>query len=275
VGLHDLNEFFKLSAALNYQLSARVVGRNGILATIVAGRQLAENERGILLAVLEYLELAYHEKYRRLGPKAVLHPLRASALLVRAQGEVLLLDLLTELLHDKFEDIVAEDFEPEEWRQLEDHFNSLLKRVDPRSEWFLMERLETLTRRPKGETYYQYIGRLLTRASTTPELVRVKLADRLDNTLDMRVDFRDPLDDVTSSPTSSSSCSRAATRAFRPTCRTPRGRPSMAPAGSTTCSRARWFCPSCDRREPRPTTARRVSSSRPSPSPGCRRHSGS
>jgi hypothetical protein len=196
VALHDLNEFFKLSAALNYQLSARVVGHDSILATIVGGRRLSDADRDILMSVLEYLEQAYHEKYRRLGPKAVLHPLRASALLVRAHGEVVMLDLLAELLHDKFEDILAEDYRPDEWQRLEAQFHNLLKRVDPKSEWFLMERLDQLTRRKEEETYYQYIGRLLERATLTPELVRVKLADRLDNTLDMRVDFRDPLDEV-------------------------------------------------------------------------------
>jgi len=142
VALHDLNEFFKLSAALNYQLSARVVGHDSILATIVGGRRIRDADRDLLLAVLEYLEQAYDEKYRRLGPRAVLHPLRASALLVRAHGEVVMLDLLAELLHDKFEDILAEDFEPDAWQRLEAKFHDMLKRVDPRSEWFLMERLD-------------------------------------------------------------------------------------------------------------------------------------
>jgi hypothetical protein len=196
VFLYDLNEFFKLSGALSYQLSAAGTGRERILATIFGERAVAPEDMETLLAVLEYLDKAYGEKHRRLGPKAVLHPLRAAALLVRAHDGVVLLDLLAELLHDKFEDIVAEDFDPEAWSALEGEFQSLLKRIDPKSEWFLMERLDHLTRRREGETYYQYIGRLLERAQETPELVRVKLADRLDNTLDMRVDFRDPLDGV-------------------------------------------------------------------------------
>lgn len=196
VVLHDLNEFFRLSAALNYQLSAAGVGRASIIETILNGRQLPPNELTVLEGVLAYLERAYSGKQRRLGPLAVLHPLRATALLARAQPQVNLLDLLTELLHDKFEDILESDFPQEDWEALEGHLAGLLRQIDPSSEWYLMERLDVLTRRPDRETYYQYIGRILDRALITPELVRVKLADRLDNTLDMRIDFRDPLEGV-------------------------------------------------------------------------------
>lgn len=196
VVLHDLNEFFRLSAALNYQLSAAGVGRASILDTILDGRSLPPEEQAVLVDVLSYLERAYSHKQRRLGPLAVLHPLRATALLARAQDHVNLLDLLTELLHDKFEDILESDFPREEWEALEGKLAELLRKIDPSSEWYLMERLDVLTRRPDGETYYQYIGRILDRAPVTPELVRVKLADRLDNTLDMRIDFRDPLEGI-------------------------------------------------------------------------------
>jgi hypothetical protein len=43
------------------------------------------------------------------------------------------------------------------------------------------------------ESYYQYIGRLLDNSRNAPEIVEVKLADRLDNTLDLRIDLEDPL----------------------------------------------------------------------------------
>ena len=55
-----------------------------------------------------------------------------------------------------------------------------------------MTRLTSLTR-VENESYYQYIGRLLENAIDSPQLVHVKLADRLDNTLDMRIDLEDPL----------------------------------------------------------------------------------
>ena len=58
-----------------------------------------------------------------------------------------------------------------------------------------MERLKWLTK-DNSETYYRYIGRLLDQAKNTPEVVRIKLVDRLDNTLDMRIEFEDPLKKV-------------------------------------------------------------------------------
>lgn len=191
MALYDLTEFFRLSAALNYQLSAASteLGRESILTTVLGKRAVSDDERALLADVVDYLMDAYGEKNRKTGPLAVLHPLRATALLARADGPVTFLDLLAELLHDKLEDL------PSDQRDLENRFQSLIKRVDPKSEWLLMERIDTLTRQP-GDTYYRYIGRLLRRAESTPELVRVKLADRLDNTLDMRIDLRDPLEET-------------------------------------------------------------------------------
>jgi hypothetical protein len=194
--LHDLNDFLRLSATLNYQLSATTVSNDALLYTITGDRPLSEEHRRVLLDVLTYLDQAYGQKRRRLGPMAVLHPLRATALLAAAADKLHQLDMLSILLHDKFEDVRLEDHSPEEWPVLEERFAALLKRIDPTDEWYLMERLELLTRRGEHESYYAYIGRLLDRAALTPELVRVKLVDRLDNTLDMRIDFQDPLDEA-------------------------------------------------------------------------------
>ena len=200
-GLTDLSEFFKLSATLNYQLGAVGVGNRNIL-TIILGKSLFQpEEEEILLAVLSYLEKAYGDHRRRLGPLAVLHPLRATALLARTLDRASMLDLLTELLHDKLEDIGPENFPAEKfgadyWNKLELEFERLLKRVDPNDSWYLMERVDILTRRPGADTYYAYIGRLIDKSRNTPEVVRVKLADRLDNTLDLRLDLYDPLEQV-------------------------------------------------------------------------------
>ncbi len=199
--LTDLSEFFKLSATLNYQLGAVGVGNRNILTIIMGKAHLSRDEEEILLDVLSYLEKAYGDHRRRLGPLAVLHPLRATAILSRTLGRASMLDLLTELLHDKLEDIGPENF-PEEkygveyWPELEREFQRLLKRIDPHDSWFLMERVDFLTRRPEADTYYSYIGRLIAKSRKTPEVVRVKLADRLDNTLDMRLDLYDPLEQV-------------------------------------------------------------------------------
>jgi hypothetical protein len=194
--LHDLSEFFRLSAALNYHLHATGSDREAVLSLVLGDKTVTERDRDLLLGVIEYLENAYGHKYRRLGPMAVLHPLRAAALLSRAEDEVRVLDLLTALLHDKLEDIVAEEYPAERWETLEAEFHGLLRRIDASTEWYLMERLDVLTRRPQGETYNSYLGRIVDRSTEIPELARVKLADRLDNTLYLRIEPRDPLEDA-------------------------------------------------------------------------------
>ncbi len=196
MAVYELDTFLRLSAVLNYQLSAVALGSGNILALLLEDKPVSPYERDTLLGVLKYLGHAYGRKRRRLGPLAILHPIRATALLARSEDEANLLDLLAELLHDKLEDISSDDFTQEEWSELEDEFQSLLKRVDQTDEWFLMERLELLKRHEEGQTYCQYIGRMLGQGKQMPDLVRVKLADRLDNTLDMRVDIHDPLDGV-------------------------------------------------------------------------------
>jgi len=194
--LHDLDKFFRLSARLNYQLNAAVLDEDGLLATILGEHRLDETSQEVLKQAIDYLVLAYKKKRRRLGPLAVIHPLRASALLAESSARPGLLDLLTEFFHDKLEDIKEEDYDNATWTDLERRFNSIIKGIDPDDEWELMDRLDYLTRREGNETYYAYIGRLLQHAKDTPELVRVKLADRLDNTLDMRISAKDPLEGV-------------------------------------------------------------------------------
>jgi hypothetical protein len=123
---------------------------------------------------------------------AVLHPLRAAALLTRAADEVDLDGILTVLLHDILEDVTSVDFEPREWREMEQRLFELLEHMEPQEESQIIQRLQCLTRTP-SESYYRYIGRMLECASRFPDVVEAKLADRLDNTLDMRVDLEDPL----------------------------------------------------------------------------------
>ncbi len=191
MSLHDLTDFMWLSSALNMQLAVQGVGWENILRIITNRMPLdRQGEHETLLHVFEYLHHAYGLQRRRIGPPAILHPLRATALLAQASGKPQLLDLLTELLHDKYEDLTLDVLGQDRFAQAESKFRSLLKEIDPTDEWYLMERLDHLARK-KNETYYQYIGRLLNRAVQTRELVRVKLADRLDNTLDLHIDFED------------------------------------------------------------------------------------
>ncbi|MEJ2728950.1 MAG: hypothetical protein P8185_10650 [Deltaproteobacteria bacterium] len=141
---------------------------------------------------LGYLFSAYQQKRRRLGPMAVLHPLRVTALFARNQERLNLIGLLSVLFHDIMEDINPYDFELSQWIDMEGRLYHLLERMGDADEAKLLSNIVALTRVEK-ESYYQYIGRLLESAVHSPQLVHVKLADRLDNTLDMRIDLEDPL----------------------------------------------------------------------------------
>lgn len=194
--IHELTDFLRLSATLHLQFSAEGVGGENILQIIANRRKLGNpREREVLKHVLAYLDHAYGTRRRKIGPPAVLHPLRATALLTQATGQPQLLDMLTELLHDKFEDLTPEKLGKDRYEQVESEFRDLLREIDPKDEWYLMERLTHLTLK-KGESYSLYISRLLHRARRIPELVRIKLADRLDNTLDLHIDLEDALEGV-------------------------------------------------------------------------------
>jgi hypothetical protein len=179
---YDLTEFLKLSSVLNYNLSAASLNRYNVMMYIIGGKTLDRGalkdrkKKGLLMEALGYLFSAYQQKRRHLGPMAVLHPLRATALFARNQDRLNVVSLLTILFHDILEDINLNDFDTKQWIDMENMLGNIL----------------SLTR-IKTESYYQYIGRLLQNAQHSPQLVHVKLADRLDNTLDMRIDLEDPL----------------------------------------------------------------------------------
>ena len=152
-------------------------------------------EKAILKRTCEYLYHAYGERKRLVGPLSVLHPLRGTAMLAQASERSSFLDLMVALLHDLFEDIEPERVEKGSRSPLEKALEEIVEGMKPDDQWYLIERVGWLTKR-KGEAYYPYIGRLLDHARGTPEIVRVKLADRLDNTLDMRMDMMDSLEDI-------------------------------------------------------------------------------
>ena len=195
VTLFNLTDFLRLSAVLNYQLTARKVDWRGMLTVILGQHAISKAEIDVLLEVMKYLEKVYGRRTRRLGPRAVLHPLRTAALFVRALNKVTLLELMTCLLHDNFEDIKPEDFKDTNWMKHDQAFQIFLQKIPSEDQWYLMERLNWLTKNP-AESYYSYIGRFLEKARFTPEAVQTKLVDRLDNTLDLRIALEDPLDRI-------------------------------------------------------------------------------
>ena len=196
--LFDLTEFFKLSSALNYNLSAASLNRYNVLMYITDNKRLDDDDnldrqkKSIVMEALGYLFNAYRQKRRHLGPMAVLHPLRAAALFTRTRARPDLVELITVLFHDILEDIKPGQFDVQEWITMEEQLYGLLDRMAPEDESRLTENMLSLTRL-ENESYYQYIGRLLENAQNSPAIVEVKLADRLDNTLDLRIDLEDPL----------------------------------------------------------------------------------
>jgi hypothetical protein len=196
--LFDLTEFFKLSSALNYNLSAASLNRYNVLMYITDNKRLDDDDtkdrekKSIVMEALGYLFSAYRQKRRHLGPMAVLHPLRAAALYTRIRPSLDLVELLTLLFHDILEVIKPGQFDVQAWKAMEEELYGLFDRMAPEAESRLTENMLSLTRLDT-ESYYQYIGRLLENAPKAPEIVEAKLADRLDNTLDLRIDLEDPL----------------------------------------------------------------------------------
>ena len=189
--LHDFDEFQHLSERLSFHWQ---LGPENVLLLILEDKPLPDEDRGLVLAALNYLRLAYGSRTRRLGTLSVLHPLRATTLLARVLDRVGGLELLVELLHDKLEDITNEGRSASECQKLERAWQDILGRLDDDGRWYLQERLDWLTR-PDSETYQHYVGRCLDHYAHTPEVVRAKLADRLDNSLDLRIALTDPVNE--------------------------------------------------------------------------------
>ncbi|MCB9638579.1 MAG: hypothetical protein H6728_02480 [Myxococcales bacterium] len=181
----SVEEFLSLSARFNYLLAAKEPSIEALVTRIGARRRL-EGSMEALGSGVSFLLRSYRNRLRRLGPLAVLHPLRAAHLLILASETPTVLDTLTAFLHDYYEDIFTPDLDSEQRQELEWRYEMLQEQLSEEDRWFLDERIKWLTRRPE-EQYHEYLGRLLMQARHTPELIWVKLADRLDNTYDMRV----------------------------------------------------------------------------------------
>ncbi len=190
------HDFFSLSSYLNYQLSGSPINWRAIL-TLMHTDSLRQTDAELIIETLVYLGDAYRQEKRVLGPFAVLHPIRAASLLSRSSESTTTLDLLTTLLHDKNEDITDNKYSREDWQKLEDMYQKLIIKIDSIENWYLNERIHFLTRE-RNEPYYEYLGSLIAQAKATPELIRVKLADRLDNTMDLRMDLYEDISSVNS-----------------------------------------------------------------------------
>lgn len=173
-----------LSATINWHLSARKVDLRALLHVILGPAKVVDQEP--LIEALNYLHQAYGDRRRKNGPRAVLHCLRIAAMLARTIPAPTTLDLLGALMHDKEEDLTREELGQPEWDRLQAEFARVLAKIDSNHRWFLGERIGLLWRQ-SSQSYYEYLGVVLSRVRTMPDLLRCKLADRLDNTLDIAV----------------------------------------------------------------------------------------
>jgi hypothetical protein len=177
--LYDLTEFLKLSSVLNYNLSAASLNRYNVLLFILEEKRLHSKEKqdrlykSIVMEALGFLFGAYSQKRRRLGPMAVIHPIRAAALYCRAEKKIGPVGLLTALFHDVLEDIHPGKFENRLWKEMESELFGILNRLGARNEQRLTENLVNLTKLEE-ESYYEYIGRLLDHCEDSTELVEIK-----------------------------------------------------------------------------------------------------
>jgi len=188
------HDFFSLSSHLNYQLSGEPVNWRAVL-TLMNRDCFGQSDEGLIIETMVYLGEAYGQEKRVLGPFAVLHPIRAASILSRASESTSTLDVLTTLLHDKNEDITENKYTEETWQKLEGIYQGLIRKIDSIEKWYLNERIHFLTRH-RNEPYIEYLSSLINQARATPELVKVKLADRLDNTLDLRMDLYEDIPGV-------------------------------------------------------------------------------
>lgn len=183
--LITVEHFMNLSAEINYLLSAKRPNNEAMLALVLGPQEVEEKEH--LLLALKLLQLGYAQSRRKIGPLAVLHPLRTAALLSRIMDTPSTLDLLGALLHDKGEDLQPQMMPAANRDKFEKVFGDLQDRIGHEQRWYLGERIDLLTRQP-GTPYDIYLANLLDHARTMPDLLHVKLADRFDNTLDNHID---------------------------------------------------------------------------------------
>jgi hypothetical protein len=184
--LITIEQFITLSAKINYQLSGRTLNARVLLALVLGRADFEEHERDVLVQAFEVLRQGYGDDRRRLGTPGILHPLRTAAILCRTMERPTLLDVLGALMHDKEEDLIEEDVGTERFAAMQERYAKLLAQLDERTQQQLVAQLRLLSNRGAG-TYQRYLMQVLDEAKRNPELLHVKLCDRLDNTFDVHL----------------------------------------------------------------------------------------
>jgi len=184
--LLTIEQYTTLSAKINYQLSSVSLNKPALLALVLGPTELDERERDVLLATFDVLLAGYQQDRRRLGTPGILHPLRAAAIIARSLPRPTLLHMLAALLHDKDEDLSEEELGAHRWALMQKEYGVLLDLLEDDEHERLERSIQLLSNRGFA-TYQDYLGRILHEARQLPELLHVKLADRIDNTFDINL----------------------------------------------------------------------------------------
>lgn len=180
-----VEEFLTLSAKINYQLSARSLRAPVLLSLVLGPASFPEDEQQALLEAFLAIQAGYDQERRRLGTPGVLHPLRAAAILARTMQKPTLNDLLAALFHDKEEDLTLSSLGPERYTRMQHHFERLRTMITPAVRDRLDHDIRWLSNHV--ESYSAYVGQIVDHARDLPELLHVKLCDRIDNTFDVHL----------------------------------------------------------------------------------------
>lgn len=180
-----IEEFLTLSAKINYQLSARSLRAPVLLSLILGPAFFEEREQAILLEAFHTIQTGYDQDRRRLGTPGILHPLRAASILARTMKRPTLNDLLAALFHDKEEDLTEKELGAERFERMQKRFEKMLSMLTPEERFRLEDSIQSLTNH--ADSYSEYMGQLTDHAVRIPELLHVKLCDRLDNTFDVHL----------------------------------------------------------------------------------------
>lgn len=177
--------FLDISADIAYRLSGAAFDPRALLDIILLGLPSDSIEESILVQALSAVHAGYGDHHRRLGPLAVIHPIRTAAILVRVTHDPCLRNLLVALLHDRDEDLTEDRIGPARWKAMQRELKLLDDMLDSETRMAIEERVTLLTRH-EDQPYPTYLTEMMAQGDMV-DLIRVKMADRLDNTLDIGV----------------------------------------------------------------------------------------
>jgi hypothetical protein len=183
--LLTIEEFLTLSAKINYQLSATSLKPEVLLSLVLGPASVDAHSQRVLVAAFAALQAGYDSDRRRLGTPGILHPLRAAAILARTADQPTLVELLAALFHDKDEDLTEKELGAERFGKMQTRYHAMLELLSPEERTRLVACVDALSNH--APSYSEYVGQVTDRSRELPELLHVKLSDRIDNTFDVHL----------------------------------------------------------------------------------------